>query len=236
MKQLRRLILVFAVAFAFFFISPALFSGQFSPYELLKAGDIVDLLTPLILIPLYWLLFRIDGDKGPARGESVVFMILAALWASGHGMHLAANAIGHLLRGLAGTDVETLTYFIDEELSHYLWHTGVIGLSALIIWRQWRFPFKDERSTLWLEAVSGVLYGFSFFLIIVEGQTYLFALPFAIIVAVAGLIWGRGQFRQQPLLAFFWGGYLLASILTIAWWIYWGDVVEFSDPAVGLIS
>jgi hypothetical protein len=163
-------------------------------------------------------------------------MVLAALWVEGQGMHLAANSIGHLLSDFTGTDAETLTHFYDEELSHYMWHLGLIGLSALLIWRQWRFPFVGERSSLWIEGISGLLYGFTFFLIIVEGQTAIFGLPFAIIVTIAGLIWGRKHLRHQPLLAFFWIGYLIAALLTIGWWIYWGDLLEFSDPTVGIIS
>ncbi len=236
MKQLKLLILIFAIAFLIFFIAPAMLSGQFGPYDLIKNGDVLDLLTPLVLIPLYWLLFWIGRDEGPGKTESVVFMILAALWVEGQGMHLAANSIGHLLSNFVGTDAETLTHFYDEELSHYMWHLGLIGLSALLIWRQWRFPFIGERSSLWIEGISGLLYGFTFFLIIVEGQTAIIGLPFAVIVTIAGLIWGRRYLKHQPLLAFFWIGYLIAALLTLGWWIYWGDLLEFSDPIVGIIS
>jgi hypothetical protein len=236
MKQLKRLILAFSVAFLFFFVAPALFSGQFGPYDLMKNGDVLDLITPLVLIPLYWLLFWIGRDEGPDKTESGIFMILAALWVLGQGMHLAANSIGHLLSELANSDAKTLTNFYDEQLSHYMWHLGVIGLSALIAWRQWRNPFSGERSTLWLEGISGLLYGFTFFLIIVEGQTAVIGLPFAVIVTVAGAIWGRKHFRQQPLLAFFWIGYLIATLLFICWAIRWCGLPEFSDPRVGFIS
>jgi hypothetical protein len=234
MKQLKRLILIFAIAFVFFFLAPALLSSQFGPYDLIKNGDVVDLLTPLVLIPLYWLLFWVGREEGPGKAEGVVFLVLAALWIEGQGLHLAANSIGHMLSDMVGTDAETLTYFYDERLSHYMWHFGVIGLSALILWRQWRFPFEGQRSSLWLEGISGFLYGFTFFLIIVEGQTVLIGLPFAIIVTIAGLIWGRGQFRQQPLLAFFWIGYLIATVMSVVWWIYWGEFIEIFET--GLIS
>ncbi len=226
MKQLKRLILIFAIAFVFFFLAPAMLSSQFGPYDLIKNGDVVDLLTPMVMIPLYWLLFWVGREEGPGKVESVVFLVLAAIWIEGQGLHLAANSIGHMLSDFVGTDAETLTYFYDERLSHYMWHFAVMGLSVLLLWRQWRFPFEGERSSLWLEGVAGFLYGFTFFLIIMEGQTAYFGLPFAIIVTIAGLIWGRGQFRQQPLLAFFWIGYLIASVVSIGWWIYWGEPLE----------
>jgi hypothetical protein len=229
MKQLKRLILVFAIAFTIFFLAPALLSGQFNLYDLIKWGDVLDLLTPLVLIPLYWLLSWVGRDEGPSKGEGVLFLILAALWIEGQGMHLAANSIGHMGEFFSGTDAEKLTYFYDERLSHYMWHIGAMGLSLLLLWRQWKHPFEGERSSLWLEGISGFLYGFTFFLIIVEGQTTLVGLPFAIIISIAGLIWGRGKFRQQPLLAFFWIGYLIASVCAIAWWIYWGEMIEIFE-------
>jgi len=55
-SRLSRLILVFSVLFAVFFMGPPLPGVQFGPYPLMKVAELFDLLTPLILIPLYWLL------------------------------------------------------------------------------------------------------------------------------------------------------------------------------------
>jgi len=46
MKRFSLLILVFAILFAVFFIVPPLLSQQFSPYPLMKIGDVFDILTP----------------------------------------------------------------------------------------------------------------------------------------------------------------------------------------------
>ena len=94
MKHLKRLILIFAIAFAFFFISPAMFSGQFGPYDLMKNGDILDLVTPLVLIPLYWLLFWIGREMGPSKtGPSkatarTVTSLPVASWICPNGWHI----------------------------------------------------------------------------------------------------------------------------------------------------
>jgi hypothetical protein len=56
-NRLSRLTLVFSITFAVLIISPAFLNRQFGPYPLMKTGDVIDLFTPLILIPLYWLLF-----------------------------------------------------------------------------------------------------------------------------------------------------------------------------------
>src|SRR5258708_35691080 len=121
MTSLSRLTLVFAIAFAFFIIGPALLSQQFGPYALMKTGDVLDVLARLALIPLYWLLFQ-AGRQTPSLRETVAFLLLAAVWTEGQGMHLSANSIGHLVEKSATSDVYTLTHFYDEILSHYLWH------------------------------------------------------------------------------------------------------------------
>lgn len=45
MDQLRRLLLLFALAFAVFVHGPSLLSGQFGLYPLIKVGDVLDLFT-----------------------------------------------------------------------------------------------------------------------------------------------------------------------------------------------
>ena len=80
MKRLSLLSLVFAVTFTVFLVGPALLGKQFGVYPLMKTGDVFDIFTPLILIPLYWLLFRIDGKRAPCLRESLAFLVLAAFW------------------------------------------------------------------------------------------------------------------------------------------------------------
>ncbi len=59
-------------------------------------------------------------------------------------MHLAANSISHLMEEMKHSDAYTLTHFYDEVLSHSLWHVGIVGLSALLLYRQWRNPFPGR--------------------------------------------------------------------------------------------
>src|SRR5690349_2235813 len=116
MTRLARLTLIFAVIFAVLIITPAFLSSQFGPYPLLKVGDVTDVLTPIILLPLYWLLFRIDDDRAFSVREVLVFLVFTAVWAEGHGVHLGANSIGHLLESEKNTDAGQLTHFYDEIL------------------------------------------------------------------------------------------------------------------------
>jgi hypothetical protein len=161
-------------------------------------------------------------------------MLLAALWVQGQSIHLAANSIGHLLKEMTGSDAYVLTYFYDETLGHILWHAGVMGLSALLLIRQWQNPFSGEKASLGLLLPAGIIHGLTFFVIVIEGGTALLGIPFALIVILAGLIWGRGKFREQPLLLFFLVSYIVALLFFAGWGIYWRGLPEFS--ALGFIQ
>jgi hypothetical protein len=233
MERLSRLTLAFALLFAAFIVTPAFLGMPFPPYPLLSCGDVLDLVTPLVLIPLYWALFRVGGDPPPGRGETIAFLALAALWVEGQGMHLAANAIGHLVGPRDGADLARLTHAFDEQLSHYLWHGGMVGLSALLIHRQWRHPFAGKHSGLGLESVAGVIHGFNYFITIVEAGTAPLGIPFAASVLLFVSLWGRRRLRQQPLLAFFLVAYLVATACFLGWGLYWRGLPQFSE--VGII-
>jgi len=233
MKTLRRLILAFAILYAVFLIAPALLSQQFAPYSLLKNGDILDLLTPLVLLPLYWLMLEHGGVGDATARERFVFVILAAAWAMGQGMHLGANAVGHLLDAFQATDAYALNHFLDEDLSHYIWHAASIGLIVLLLARQSRAPFADERSSFVMEGIAAVLYGLTYFIVTIEAGTLPLGLPFALALVAFGLM-RRAQLRQQPLAAFFVFSMLLALILFAGWGLYWRGFPEFSR--VGIIK
>jgi len=160
--RLSRLILVFALLSMVFFLGPALLSQQFGPYPLMRNGDVLDLLTPLVLIPLYWLLFQIRRDLTPTQREIMAFLILAVLWVMGQGMHLAANSISHLMEEMKRSDAYALTHSYDEVLSHYLWHVSIVGLSTLLLYRQWRNPFSEKVATMRLTSAAGAIYGAMF--------------------------------------------------------------------------
>ncbi|MGD1918999.1 MAG: hypothetical protein ACFCAD_08950 [Pleurocapsa sp.] len=258
MQRLARLTLIFAILFAVFIIAPAFNSDRFILYPLMKSGDAIDHLTPLVLIPLYWLLFQIHPHYPPSQKQILLFLIFAVLWIQGQGMHLVANSIGHLIAANSSSGVKQLTYFYDEILSHYIWHVGLVGLSALLIYRQWQNPFFKQSSGLKLETAAGIIHGFVYFIDIVESATTILGVPFAVGVVLFTLVWGRqygkqikprgfsqssivevptgllGHLRQQPILAFFFVSYSIACLFFLGWGIYWGGLPEFSK--VGIID
>jgi hypothetical protein len=233
MRRLSTLTLVFAVAFLIFFFGPPLLGKPFGPYPLMKIADVFDIFTPLVLLPLYWLLYRMSQKEPVNLTGIIVFFVLAAFWAQGQGMHLSANSIGHLLKGMETSDIYKLAYFYDEVLGHYLWHFGIVGLSAVIIYRQWKNPFNGEKTPLWPVALAGVIHGFSFFSVVLEGGTAPLGVTFAVLAILFVLIWGRKKIAQQPLLTFFFLSYIVALLFFLGWGIYWQGLPQFSE--VGII-
>ena len=240
MKRLSLLTLVFAVLSVIFVLLLIFFRSSFALYPLISYQDVFDLLTPLVLIQVYWLLFRAAANEAPSLSEELAFVVLAALWVLGHGMHLSANSIDNLIDGLARrqvvdirpTDVYQLAYWFDEHLSHYLWHLGVLGLAALLIYREARRP-AGVATVWWVTIVAGILYGFLWFCIFLEGQTVVLGLPCALVLVAYGLIAQRRSLAQRPVLAFFFVACCLALLLFAGWGAYWRSFPQFSD--VGLI-
>lgn len=232
--------MIFALAPVVFLLLLIFFRTPFGPYPLISWQDALDHLTPLVLIPLYWLLFTRSGSERASALEESAFMVLAALWTMGQGMHLSANSVNNLSEKLAkqgglsilSTDIYRLTYFYDERLSHYVWHIALLGLIALLVLREWRRP--AGAGTVWpLAAVAGLLYGFLYSCVFLEGQTVALGLPFAAGFTLAVLLWARGRLSRQPVLAFFTVSIVLALVLFGGWGLYWGGVPQFTD--VGLI-
>lgn len=224
MKRLSRLTFFFGLLFAVLILSPAFLSQQFGPYSLMKNGDVLDLLTPLVLLPFYWLLLQMIPGQLPKQSEMIIFMVLAGAWAMGQGMHLSANSIGHLVP--EGNDIYRLTYFYDEELSHFIWHGAIIGMSALLLFRQWKNPLiENDPGWIWLIA-GGIFYGFTYAAAILEGGTALLGVPFAVLAVIFILVWMRPQLRRQPLGIFFFVSYGLAALLFAIWALIWGGLPE----------
>lgn len=229
MKRLSTLTLVFAFLSLVFFLLLVFLRIPFLFYPLMSWQDALDVLTPLVLIPLYWLMHRGMDDGKKNQAADLVFMVMAAFWVMGQGMHLAANSINNLTGYLArdgvvdvtATDLYTLTYFYDEYLGHYLWHIGVIGLALLLIYRGWRQPV-EERTHWGLVIPAGILYGFTCFCFFLEGNTLILGYPFVTIVTLIVLLGGRRKLVQQPMLAFFFVSCLFSLILFTGWGLYFG--------------
>ena len=228
MKKLSNLILIFAIALAFFILAPAFLNQPFTPNPHLKLADVLDLFTPLVIIPLYFLLLYYGANQTPRLKSIIIFLVFAVLWVEGQAMHLSANSIGHWLADFTGDQVYEVTYFYDEVLSHYIWHLGVAALSAQLIYNSWKYLFKDRSSGLIIESLAGIIYGLTIFIIGIEGGTVPLLFPFSVLAAITALILGWGKFKQIPVLTFFLVGYALAALIFAGWGVYWGSFPQFS--------
>jgi hypothetical protein len=225
------LILVFALAFTFFILAPPFLGVPLGAYPSVHWADVLDVITPLVLIPLYWLLFTDAGRIFRGLRLIIAFVALAALWTEGQGMHLSANSVSNLL-GAGTTEVHGLIHFYDEVLSHYLWHIGIVGLSILLSFAPLELGSKVAPMRWGVIVPSAFLYGFTYFAAVDEGATVPMGLPAAILIVLALLLTRRRQLRSHNLLGFFFLGYAFAVLLFAVWFAATGGFPEMS--AMGL--
>lgn len=239
LKRLPWLISLFAILSVFFLVGLIFFQFPFPLYPLVSWKDVIDLITPFSIVPLYWLMFKAASRRSPGWLEDVAFITLSSLWVLGQGMHLTANSIGNLTEyysesgrlNILDTNIYALTYFFDEKLGHYLWHTAIIGMAVLLIVREWRVP-SGETASRWVLVAAGLLHGGTLFIIFVEGQTTPLGFPFALLASLVLLALGARKFKERPLLVFFSTSFFAAAILMAIWGFYFHGFPELSEFSV----
>jgi len=235
------LLVPFALLFLFFIVGPALLSFPFASGPVPDVGDLVDLATPFVLLPFYYVMLRRSTADGarfhilPERVLVLVFFLSAILFTQGQGMHLSANSIGHFLKEDGGTAAEGITYFYDEILSHYFVWAGVLGLALVISLAGIRSAAEAGRRGSSLPAVvAALIYGLTFAMAAVEGQTVPMGLPVSMLLAgILVLCRRRHCAVDTPFATFFGVGHGFAVLLLIGWGLYFRGFPEFS--AVGLL-
>jgi hypothetical protein len=236
-NRVGRLLLAFGLALGIFQIVPALlFRVWKSP---LSWGDVMDFLTCLVVVPVALALYGRLRREWPTEQTGrravplalVLFVAGAILYVDGHGIHLPANSLARLME--KGSAIFKATYLYDEVISHYLWHGGLLIMSAALV-----LAAAKSRVGAAERAISGpvlagaVFYGFALAVSAVEGQTVPMQLPAAIIGAVAAwrlFLAQRRQGRENPALLFFAAGLTLAAALFAYWGISHGGFPEFSE-------
>lgn len=231
---------VFGFVIAFFHIMPTLIPGFLK--NPVSWGDALDFLTPFSVIPVAFFLFtRIRRETEDNRGSSPFFGKMAGvvlgfgflLYVDGHGLHLSANSIARLLDGQKGSDLFKAVYVYDEVISHYMWDSGVFLISLGLILAATALPREKSFSgaSLVFLLLGAALYGFTFTVSGIEGQTVPLTFPAA---AAGTLLCGflylknRQKNRQNPLFLFFAVGYLVSALLFAYWGITRPGFPEFS--------
>ena len=229
-EDLPRWLFLFGFAYAFMHIIPVFFTVEIE--NRLTWGDILAILTPLVVVFTAWKLFSILSSAVDfIRLTAVFWLMLAAslLYAGGQGMNLAANAIARHLADQGMTPIFQLTYFFDERLGHILWHIGMVGMTAALLLRSQSLQGSHSKALCLLGSLS---FAFAYFTDAVEGQTVFLLLPAAMVI----VIWmgfrsfrARDSIAKNPVNRFFLTGYAIALLLFLIWRIWQGGFPEFSE-------
>jgi len=202
--MIGRRLLLFALAVLVFHHVPS-FAGD-------TAGDWIDLLTPFAVVgAAAWVLW---GVRAPVPALVLAF-VAGVLYVDGHGIHLAANSIGH--ESPTG-DVERVTHFWDEEWGHFEWHLGLFGLVAALALAAGAAPLTRR-----VGIAVAVLLGFTFFTSTVEGGTWRLEL-----IATAVLVPWALRVRR-PVLVSCAGAFALCAVMIGIWAAWHGGMPQFSD-------
>ena len=227
-------LLAYGAMLAVFLLVPPLPPFKGSPGEPVgfTFQELLDLFTPVVIIPLAWLVFDLAGGLGRGRVGTVLFLIAAAAWIEAQGMHLAANAIGDAFPSIAtrdafyGTVPGDLDHWLDEVLSHWVWHIGWIAISVLIILAAMRNRGPREEPVTAPALAGGVLQGATFFIVTVEGVTTAIGIPFSIALLAWALIARWRALARQPVVGF----YLLTALVALAGYFVWAAVNDWTLP------
>jgi len=134
--------------------------------------DWLDLLVPfLVLLPALGTLL---SARVP-RATYVWFAVGSWLYATGHGLHLAANSIGNVAPGRTA-------HLWDEQVGHWVWYAGVAVVVATVASTLVRRPVP-RHPLAWLLALAvGTTWGTN-----ATGGEFTWA---GLVVAVAAAGWG----------------------------------------------
>lgn len=224
------LAILLGAAYLVFVVGPPLLTAPVGFFPSLRTGDLLDLITPLVVIPLAGLLYVAASRRSPSRPALVALVVVSVVWVEGQAIHLAANAIGHHVPA-DGSLLSALVTYLDEDLGHQMWHAAVIAVAAMTMYRAATGPpSRIPARTVAAVFVGGALFGLTYFLMVVEGQTAGYALPAAAAMGIVALAGSRSGILARPALTFYVVGFVVAFGLAIIWaslndW----SLVEFSD-------
>ncbi len=225
-KNLSVWLFFYATSYAVLHIFPAIIPGEIV-YKFML-GDALDLFTPFLLLYIVYKLYKkvhINSFANHYTKYVDFLLILGAIaFVEGHGMHLAANAIFRHLQTTA-TPLYKLTYFFDETLGHILWDGGLLLVAIGLM-----LSSRNQQGILYANQVTlitlaALLYGFTYFVNAVEGQTVVFTFPAAIILPILIIL----NADRDIVALFFLFSFLISDLLFVVWWIWHFGFPQFSE-------
>jgi len=202
-------------------------------------GDVFDFLTPFVLVFMVYRIYLIllphigKNSNTLVKSAAVIILIFGAIsFVEGHGMHLSANAIARHLTSMKDSSLFALDYSFDEIMGHIFWDSGIIILSLGITFVGFHIdPKKLSNMKQALILLASLIYGFTYFVNAVEGQTVFFTLPMAVAIPLA--IWWTAnrksaRISMNPVLYLFLFSHIVALGLFLIWAIWQKGFPEFS--------
>ncbi len=242
-NDLNSWLFAFGFVFAFFHIMPAILQDYL--HSPLTFGDTLDFLTPFAFVFLTFILYSrmkkirssLDDQQPLLKAFRVVAKVFLAvgliLFVNGQGIHLSANSISRLIENSKGSELYKATYLFDEVISHFMWDSGVFLVSLGLIVSAFKLSSKllTAKNTIFL-ILGACLYGFTFTVNGIEGQTVVFSFPasgFGFLLALLLYFKQRGEKGHNSLLLFFISAYFLSLLLFAYWGISRPGFPEFSE-------
>jgi hypothetical protein len=227
--RLPAALLAYSTALAVLLLVPPYLAASVGPPEAFTLQEAIDLFTPLVVIPLAWLAFDLAGGLG--RPGLVAFLVLAAAWVEGQGIHLAANAVGDAFTHDAAdafyrTVPGELNLWLDETLSHWLWHIAWVGLAVLLLAAATRGAAVDRDRVSLAAGVAGAIHGAVFFVVTVEGVTALLGLPASLLLLAWSAVAARRGLARHPVVTFF----LVSTAVTLLGYLAWAAANDWTLP------
>jgi hypothetical protein len=230
--RLSLALLGYAVALAVLLLVPPLLTASVGPPTGFTLQEAMDLLTPLIVIPLAWYVFDLTGGLG--RMGLLAFLVIGAVWIEGQAIHLASNAVGDAVppdatEAFVRTAPGELNHWLDETLSHWMWHLAWVALSILLLTAASRTQGTPATGASVTATAAGFVHGATFFVVTVEGVTTLLGIPASIVLLAWSASLARRRLGSRPVVVFF----LVASIVTLVGYAGWaashgGTLPEFT--------
>jgi len=231
---------LFGLAFALFHILPAFLPGFID--KPITYGDVLDFLTPFAVIPIAFLLYfrvcqinsqRFVVSRLQRISSRILFILGIILYVDGHGLHLSANSIARLVEKANDPELFDAVYIFDEVISHSLWDVGIFLITLSLIVASYQMSYKlDSLKEFTFLSLGACLYGFTFVVNSIEGQTVAFILPAAFI----GLILSTALYLKEvksemrnPMFLFFLVAYFLCLLLLAYWGVRYKGYPQFSE-------
>jgi hypothetical protein len=221
----------YSIALPLLLLVPPALKAQSGLAEGFTWQEVVDLFTPVVLLPLFSVALHRGGGMG--RAGWLAFVVIATLWVSGQAMHLAANAIGDAAAESGATTYEEsvpgqLGFWIDEVLSHWLWHLSWAALLLLLAWSTWpgRANGSDRATGTGRALLGGAIQGFTWFVVTVEGVTAALGIPAALLWLGIGTLHRRAAGTGRVTASFL----LATGAIAVLGYLVWGLINRGSLP------